>query len=405
MNDISLPDETGFTENEIRFIIQNRNEDVNQLILKSGNNPGVNTKKMAAQILARQKAIKKLPEWSANEKLIFPPVLSVEQCSSEATARYKASLVSGKQLTDITGGMGVDCFYMSQNFEQTDYFEQQEEVTKTAAYNFNQLGRSDVTFHSENSLEFLSQHPLQSDWIYADPARRGSNQEKVVLLSDCTPDVVNNLPLLFANASNILIKTSPLLDIDLAVSQLRYVREVHSVGYEQECKELLFVLNQEKLNQPALLKSVVLDSSGKPAYQIHFTRKDENESPHSFSQPLRFLYEPHAAVLKSGAFKILCKLFNVNKLAASSHLYTSENSVDDFPGRIFEIIAVCKPDAKEIYKFLDQDKANLTLRNFPGKIQDLRKKWRLKEGGDFYLFATTLEDSKKVVIVTKKVKI
>jgi hypothetical protein len=396
---------TGFTETEIEFIQRHRFEDTNKLILQSALFKDVNVKKLAAQILARQKAARKLPEWSANETLIFPPAISVEQCSSEATAKYKAGLVSGTKLTDITGGMGVDCCYMSTRFESVDYFEQQPEVARTAAYNFGILGVKNITVHQENSLTSLAASPLPCDWIYADPARRGSGQEKVVLLADCSPDIVSNLPLLFENAPALLLKTSPLLDIDLAIEQLQFVREVHIVGYEQECKELLFIMKKSGFESGVSLKSVVLDASGQPVHTLVFTRKQETECNSIFSKPLSYLYEPHAAVLKAGGFKMLGEKFGLSKIAVNSHLYTSENLVQNFPGRSFEIVGVTKPDMKAISKYLEGDKANLTIRNFPAKIHDLRKKWRLKEGGDFYLFATTLADKSKVVIVTKKAKI
>ena len=313
--------------------------------------------------------------------------------------------MSGKRLIDVTGGMGVDCYYMSHNFERTDYFEQQPELAEIAAFNFEKLSAKNIQVHFENSIEFLETSPIKADWLYADPARRGSNKEKVVLLADCTPDILANLDLLLSNAPNVLLKTSPLLDIDLAVSQLRYVSEVHIIGYEQECKELLFILNKNNSSGEVLLRSVILDASGSAIHELNFTRQQETDATRSFSKPLSFLYEPHPSLLKAGAFKMISQKFGLYKLASNSHLYTSSSLAADFPGRSFEIIGTCKPDIKEISKYIDGDKANLTTRNFPSKIEDLRKKWRLKDGGDFYLFATTLEDKTRVVIVTRKVKL
>lgn len=394
---------SGLSDTELTFIKNHIQDDVNHLILKSSQFKGIDVKKLAAQILSRQKASKKLPEWSANEKLIFPPALSVEQSSSEAAARYKASVVSGNKLIDITGGMGVDCYYMSQNFNQTTYYEQQAEVAATAAYNFNLLNAKNISVTHDDSLLALLKNNSQADWIYADPARRDNNQEKVVRLSHCTPDIITNLDLLLNSAPNILLKTSPLLDIDLAVKELKNVKEVHIIGYEHECKELLFVINRDHQSDIYQLKICILNASGVVTQSLIFDRNMERMSEISYSYPLSYLYEPHAAVLKAGAFKIPGRLFGINKLAVSSHLYTSEHHVANFPGRTFKIVGVCKPDIQEILKFIKDNKANLTLRNFPAKIHDLRKKWRLKEGGDFYLFATTLYDSKKVIIVTQKV--
>ncbi|GGC00129.1 class I SAM-dependent methyltransferase [Dyadobacter sediminis] len=394
--------EAGFSETEIGFIQTNLKENPGQLILRAGQFKELDVKKLAAQILSRQKAVKKLPEWSANERLIFPPALSVEQCSSEATARYKASLVSGKQLMDVTGGMGVDCFYMSRKFDHALYFEQQEEVAKTAEYNFKQLGCNNITVHNADSIQAIENKKVPSDWIYADPARRNTNREKVVLLSDCTPDITASLPVLFENAPNILLKTSPLLDIDLASRELENLAEVHVIGYEQECKELLFVLKKDCKTENFTIKTRIINAAGEVLHQLDFDRESERNAPVSYSNPLRYLYEPHPAVLKAGAFRTLCAEFDTRKLAVNSQLYTSENYIPDFPGRPFKIVAVCKPDMREISGYIQSGKANLTIRNFPGKTEELRKKWKLKEGGDFYLFATTLTDNAKVVIVTTK---
>ncbi|MCE7066889.1 THUMP-like domain-containing protein [Dyadobacter sp. CY326] len=394
--------ETSFSQLEIDFIKAHMQDDVSQLMLRAGQFKGYDIKKLAAQIQSRQKAVKKLPQWSANPALTFPPALSVEQSSSEGTARYKASIVSGNQLIDITGGMGVDCFYMSQKFEQVQYFEQQAEVAATAKANFKHLGVTNIVVHAENSLENLAINNLPADWIYADPARRNANREKVVLLSGCTPDIVSNLDLLFQNAPQILLKTSPLLDIDLAAKSLKYLKEVHVIGFESECKELLFVMDLNHASNDFEIKIRIVDGAGAVLHRMDFNRETERISQVTYSDPLQYLYEPHAAVLKAGAFKTVSAAFSLDKLSINSQLYTSHALNRDFPGRTFEIIAVCKPDIKEIAKHIQGDKANLTVRNFPAKSEELRKKWKLKDGGKYYLFATTLADNSKVVVVTMK---
>lgn len=391
----------GLTDAEIAFIRAHLHDNPGELILKAGKFKGLDVKKLAAQIQSRQKALKKLPEWSANEKLIFPPALSVEQCSSEATAHYKAGIVSGDTLIDITGGMGIDCYYMSRSFSETHYFEQQPEVASAAIYNFTQLGASHIHIHAGESLHAL-QEGLTADWLYADPARRDANKEKVVRLADCTPDVAGNIGLLFNAAPNILVKTSPLLDIDLASRELQKLKEVHVMGYEQECKELLFVLDREMPDQDFSIKIRVIDAAGHSIHQLDFDREEERSAVVRYSKPLGYLYEPHAAVLKAGAFKTLCARFDVQKLAMHSQLYTSEGYIEDFPGRSFKIVAVCKPDIREIAQHIPDNKANITTRNFPAKPEELRKKWKIKDGGDQYLFATTLADQSKVVIVCVK---
>lgn len=392
----------GFTDAEVAFIRDNIHANAGDLILKAGKFKGLDIKKLAGQIQSRQKALKKLPEWSANEKLIFPPALSVEQCSSEATALYKARIASGGTLIDITGGMGIDCYYMSRRFTETHYFEQQPEVVSSAAYNFAQLGASGIHVHVGESLNAL-RNGLTADWLYADPARRDANKEKVVRLAECVPDVAGNAGLLLSAAPRILIKTSPLLDIDLASKELPKLKEVHAIGYEQECKELLFVLDREMPDAGFKIKVRIIDAAGQPIHELDFDREEERNALVGYSKPLGYLYEPHAAVLKAGAFKTLCTRFDMQKLAMHSQLYTSEEYVNDFPGRSFRIVAVCKPDIREISKHIPGDKANITTRNFPAKPEELRKKWKTKDGGDRYLFATTLADHSKVVIVCTKV--
>lgn len=400
----NIEDEAGFSQAEITFIQAHLKDDVSKLMLRSTQFKGLNIKKLAEQIQSRQKAVKKLPEWSANPELIFPPALSVEQSSSEATAKYKATLMSGHQLIDITGGMGVDCYYMRENFQQVQYFEQQPVVAEAAKFNFEQLRAANICVHTADSIETLKTESYSGDWIYADPARRNANREKVVLLSDCTPDIVEHLSILFERAPNVLLKTSPLLDIDLAAKSLRNLKEVHVIGYEGECKELLFVLKKDWISDTFEIKVRIISSSGDTMNLLDLTRKTEQLAEVHYSTPLKYLYEPHAAVLKAGAFRTICDTFSLNKLAINSQLYTSEHLLNGFPGRVFEVVAVCKPAIREIKKIIGGDKANLTVRNFPASSEDLRKKLKLKDGGMFYLFATTLADNSRVMIVTIKPK-
>lgn len=394
---------TGLTAAEQRFVREHIQDDVATLLLKHRSTPGLDLPKVVKQIAARQKARYKLPEWYRNEQLLFPPPLSVEQGSSQATARYKAGLVAGRHLIDITGGMGVDCYYMSQSFEQTTYFEQQPEVARSAAYNLKVLGADTITIRNEDALAALSQHPLPADWIYADPARRDEQQRKVVRLADCTPDVVTALPLLQQCAPRLLVKTSPLLDIDLSVKELRGVQEVHVIGLESECKEVLYLITTDTpATHEPILKVRILNADGSTSAGFDFTRTDEARAEVQLGEPRKYLYEPHAALLKAGAFRSVASRFGLVKLAPSSHLYTSDTWLPEFPGRGFAVVAVCKPDARELHTHLPDGKANLTLRNFPATIQDLRKKWKIREGGDRYLFATTLADGRKLVVVTQK---
>ncbi len=392
------------TDRERTFVQEHIEANVADLLLQGNRYQDVDLKKVALQIAARQKAKHKLPAWYSNERLHFPPPLSVEQGSSEATARFKASLVSGKKLIDITGGMGVDCFYMSQGFEKTIYFEQQKVVAEAATHNFGELGVADkIEVRAEDAIAALSEKPEPADWLYADPARRDDRQRKIAQLADCTPDLTKELPILFRSAPNILVKTAPLLDINLAIDQLSFVQEVYVIGLDRECKEVLYTLKQSpKAAEDILLKVRILNADGSIRHGLNFTRREEADATPDFAKPLKHLYEPHAAILKAGAFKRVATQFALAKLAVNTHLYTSEELLEDFPGRSFEVVAVCKPEARALAEFTPDGKANLTLRNFPGRVNDLRKKWRLKEGGDVYLFAVELFNGRKVVIVARK---
>lgn len=396
------------TERERDFIREHSQADVPKLLLQQKYKAeGLDLGKLAAQILARQKARHKLPAWYANDRLLFPPPLSVEQGSSEATARFKASLVAGKKLIDITGGMGVDCYYMSEKFDKTLYFDQQENVAQVAAYNFGQLGvGASIEVRAGEAIAALERQPEPADWIYADPARRDDRQRKVAQLADCTPDLPAALPTLFRSAPKILVKTAPLLDIDLAAAQLQSVREVHVVGLESECKEVLYTLEKGYLpGQSIPIRVRILNPEGTPLVSFDFTREEEATANALLSEPQTYLYEPHAALLKAGAFKILAARYGLSKLAPNTHLYTGTRWIPEFPGRGFAVQELCKPNARDLAAFVPEGKANLTVRNFPGKPDDLRKKWRLKDGGDVYLFAAELSDARKVVIVTRKVSV
>lgn len=388
---------------EKKFIREHLLDDVNELLLQASKYKELDVRKLVAQIEARQKARFKLPDWYLNEDLVFPPPLSVEQCSSMAAARYKASLVRGRSLVDGSGGMGVDCFYMSQRFDETTYIEQQQSVAETASENFKILGASNVQVVCGDVMEWGKSQHRKFDWLYLDPARRDTEKRKVVRLEDCSPDIASNLAYFLDLSPRILLKTSPLLDIDQTVHLLQFVKEVHIIGVGDECKEVLYYLDRgESKGKEPLLKVVVLEQDGAVSHQFTFCRSEEAAARVEYSTPELILYEPHPAVLKAGAFRSSAEKFGLKKLGINSHLYTSNKLIPNFPGRCFQIVGICKPNEKEIRKWVPDGKANLTLRNFPAKINDLRKKWRLKEGGDTYLFATTLFNGTTALIVTRK---
>ncbi|MFN8349157.1 MAG: class I SAM-dependent methyltransferase [Spirosomataceae bacterium] len=387
------------SDEQISFIQQHLQQNPTSLLLKYGKEKEF----LVGQIESRQKARYKLPEWYAEPRLVFPPAVSVEQSSSELTGRYKASLVAGTHLIDATGGMGIDAYFFSQRCESVTYIEQHEQLVQTAQHNFEVLRVANIHCIQGNSMEFLQQPENKADWIYVDPARRAADNRRVVGLKDCEPDVIQHLPLLLKKTKQLLIKASPLLDIRQTLIDLPFIKAVHVVAVDNECKELLFELAASGSYKPSpLIKTVNFKNDGRSQF-FDFYRDEETAAAVTLSNPKRYLYEPNAAILKAGAFKSVAGAYQLAKIAPHSHLYTSDDVKTDFPGRIFEVLAIVKADTKVLMPYLPDGKANLFIRNFPATTDDLRKKLKLKDGGDVYLPATTLSNGEKRLLVCKKV--
>lgn len=383
-----------------QFIADHLNDDVSELALKY-RNAKVDMALALRQIEARQLLRKKVPSWSDNEELLFPTRLSIEQCSSEATAQYKASLLHGVSFADLTGGLGIDCYFISQNFEHTNYAEANPELCELARHNFTILGVSEtrhISIYNESAEDYLS-HCAPLDCIFLDPARRDTHGRKVVSIADCTPNVVELQDLLLQKAKKVMVKLSPMLDIGIALKELRHVKEIHVVAVENECKELLFILEPDFDGEPVF--SCVNLQTDQPA--ISFTQDNEKTAALTLAgAPQHYLYEPNAAIMKGGGYRLLCQRYNVKKLHRNSHLYTSENLINDFPGRIFEVDD-WTVFGKKASGLLDGiDKASIAVRNFPMTVAELRKKLKIADGDQIYLFATTLSDERKIIIKTHK---
>lgn len=322
-------------------------------------------------------------------------------------ARYKAGLVSGRLLADLTGGLGVDTWAFAQRMERVFYVEQNAELAQLAAHNLPALGLANVEILHQNALDFLQNSTLfqtetgEADWLYLDPARRDATQSKVFRLEDCEPNILEIKNLLLKIAPNLLLKAAPLLDLDLAFRQLEHVTKAVVVAVEGEVKELLFVLNRSVNQEPEITATNLLKNGSEQNFT--FRRSEEIAAVVDFSPPQVYLYEPHAALLKAGAFRLISARFGIAKLHPNSHLYTSETRRDDFPGRTFRVEAVCKPDKNTLRNHLTDTRANLTVRNFPASVAELRKQLNLKEGGEAYVFATTDPAGRHVLVVTSKV--
>ena len=388
------------------FIFKHRHDDVRALALQASKHQNIDINEALVQIAGRQIAEKKIPTWAKEDLIQYPKHLSMEQCSSEVTAKYKATLVKGNSLTDLTAGFGVDFSFIARNFKKADYVERQETLCELAKHNFNVLGLNHAGIHNTDGIEYLkTMEPV--DCLFLDPARRDANGGKTVAINECEPDVCALEPLLVEKGRKVLIKLSPMLDMHSALNELKWVSELHIVSVNNECKELILILEKGDTAMQEAKKEITISCeqvvNNFSSQHFSYTLSEEKSSPCMLAERIgNYLYEPGAALLKAGPYRLLTTRYQVEKLHPNSHLYTSEKLVD-FPGRCFEVISYTGFGKKELKAFLkDVDKANLTVRNFPTTVADLRKKLKLKEGGDLYIFATTLANGEKVLIKGKK---
>ena len=388
------------SEDTQRFILEHQKDDVRSLALQASKYPQVDMPTAITQISGRQIAAEKIPSWKELDTIWYPRHLSMEQCSSELTARYKASLIQGGSLTDLTGGFGIDCAFLAAGFRTATYVERQDDLCEIAAHNFPVLGLSHIHVKNEDGVNYLREmEPV--DCIFIDPARRNENGGKIVAIKDCEPDVVELEELLLKKADRVMIKLSPMLDLSQALKELAHTQEVHIISVNNECKELLIVLGKEVIDK-VFIHCVNLTSSG--AQHFTFTREQERDCECIYAEQIgKYLFEPNASLLKAGAFRILTSSFPIYKLHPNSHLYTSNEPVESFPGRVFRITGQYSLNKKEIKELLaDVKKANIAIRNFPSTVDELRKRLKLKDGGSVYLFATTLFNGEKVLVRGEK---
>lgn len=384
------------------FIASHKDDDIHQLALQYGKFPTLDMAFILRQINGLQKIKHKVPLFYNNPEILFPVQLSLEQSSSESTAKYKSTLCEGELLIDLTGGFGIDCCFMSTKFEHAIYVERNSELCDIARHNFQRLEKQFVQIVNDQSENFLSNYSGQADWIFIDPARRSDSGKKVALLDDCEPNVRLLAPALLSKAENVMIKLSPMIDISNAVQSLINVAEIHVVSVDNECKEVLMILNRK---ESATIKVTTINlTKTNENEQFEFILQNENKAHASIADKIdTYLYEPNSAILKAGAFKLLSEKLEINKLHKNSHLYTSDNYISNFPGRKFSIIKVWESGKNEL-KALSalHPKANIAVRNYPLSVDEIRKKLKIKDGGYIYLFATTLSNEHKVIIECEK---
>ena len=444
------------------FIKRHLNDDVNKLALSKFPEE-IDKQFVIRQIQARQVLSKKLPSWAESDELIFPKKLSLEQCSSELTAKYKALLLSANPhespqkisadscelvdekvstnqhkstrmisadscelvdektiLVDLTGGMGVDTSFLSDNFDKTYYVEMQEELCDIARHNFKILNKN-IEVVNDNAEHFLMTCG-EVDCIYLDPARRDEYGRKMVSLHDCSPDVAELQDVLFEKAKTVMVKLSPMLDIDIVKKELKNIKEIHIVAVRNECKEILVILGQQATDNGQQSSSIthgsqLIATDLRENWNFSFTEDEEQNAEWTLADKVgRYLYEPGVAFMKAGCFKLLSQKYNLGKLHRNSHLYTSDVLAPDFPGRIFEVINVVPFDKKvkknlwettslssQLTAHSSQPKASIAVRNFPLSAEELKKNLGLQDGGEFYIFGTTMKGEKKIVVLAKKV--
>ena len=380
------------------YINMHLHDDVNQIALSKSPFPDVNSAELANQITAKKKSEKKLPTWFSTDNIYYPPALSIEQTSSEATAQYKAGLAIPGKLLDLTGGFGVDSFYFSKVVDEVTHAEINETLSDIAAYNAGVLGRNNIRFEAKDGFAVLTNSKNHYNTIYIDPARR-SEKGKVFMLKDCTPDVPSHLPQLLASTDRIIVKTAPLLDLTAGFSELDQVSAVHIVSVKNECKELLWVIDKDFTGSPEIV-AVTLNEQIKT---FSFFKPEDQADPKLIDEcaPGAFIYEPDAALLKSGAFDLIGNRYDLKKLHTQTQLYYSETLKTDFPGRIFRLNELRSTSELKKEKTLS---ANVIVRNYPAKAEELIRKYKIKSSKDEFLIFTKLTGNRNVVLKSEIVQ-
>jgi hypothetical protein len=382
------------------FINTNIDKNISKLALQKNPFPEIEWFTILSQIESKTKSKDKLPNWFAAQNIIYPSKISIEQTSSEKTASYKSEIVSGESLIDLTGGYGIDDFYFAKKIKNVIHCEINPELSQIVKHNFEQLNVENISCHAGDSLAILSQLNSKFDWIYIDPSRRNDAKGKVFMLKDCLPNVPENLNFLFKYSDKILIKTAPLLDISAGFSELTHVKSIHIIAVENEVKELLWEIHK-KYSGKTILKTINILNNKEDTFEFIL---DENLEVCEYGLPEKYLYEPNSSIMKSGGFVEVGTCYKLKKLHRHSHLYTNAEIIN-FPGRIFEIEKTFHYHKKEMKSLLEGKKFNITTRNFPETVESIRKKWKIKEGGDQYCFFTTDENDNKIVLICKKIKL
>lgn len=398
---------------DIDFIKTHSNEDSTKLLLSAQKYPRLNVRFLTSIIEGKKKIALKVPEWEERFDLCYPSILSVEQCSSSYTAKYKSRFFEGRDVVDITGGLGVDSFFISEVAKSIVYIERNKELFECVKYNFDRLGVSNAEYINKEvkdrcNLEILSKEKVYT--IYADPSRRGQSDNRIFNPSDYEPDMQKLMKFLLEISERIVIKISPMADISALIKSFGLVSEIVIVSVFNECKEILIIIDREQKTHPlppekVKLLAVNLDKQTKNWDNFEWSLLEERQSKACITTPKKgfHLYEPNSSILKGGAFKLLSNRYPAGKISINSHLYTSSDKITDFPGRTFIIEDILEFDKKNIKAIqLRYPKANVSTRNFPLSPPELKDRLGIKDGGEIFLFGTLFNDNSKNILVCKK---
>ena len=389
-----------------KYIKNHLNDDVFQLALGK-KHPDIDIQFALRQISGYQNIKRKVPSFTEFEGLLYPTHISLEQCSSQSTAQFKALEISklfpdNFSLLDLTCGFGVDAFFISKYAGHAVLLEQNKELADITKHNFSILNKN-VEVINIDAEDFIKSNTKRFDVVFIDPARRGTKGEKVVLLEDCTPNILNLLPDIKKITDVLAIKLSPMFDIKQLIAKLPGIKNIYSIGVDNECKEI-FVIMDFNSNEEKIIAVNISDNENKISLMESTLHAEDNTNILYTAELGKYIYEPYASFLKSGLFKTIANTYNVNKINVNSHLYTSSEYIEDFPGRKLEIVDMVEFNKKEAKRFFEKyKKANITVRNFPITVEMLRKSYKVNSGGENYVFATTIFPSTKVLINCKKI--
>ena len=391
-----------------QFVNEHIDDDPVTLLLQKGKYPDVDIEQAVRQIEGKRQAATKWPSLVCCDNFLFPPRLNREQASSEATANFKREIVkdvyrtvagSPLRIADLTGGMGIDSIALARIEGSTvDYVERNEELCRLTEHNVAALGMENIRCHCKDCMQWLEEQKEHYDILFVDPARRDSHGRKVAAFEDCTPNILENMPLLRSHCHKLLVKASPMTDIDKALMQLRDVSDIFIVAVKGECKELLFLCGENQ-QEPLLHSRDLPEGQG-----MDFLRSEEKRSEAVFCKEVgRYLYEPNAALMKAGPYKMICHAWNVKKLSQNTHLYTSDSHIEHFPGRTLEVLQEVSLNRKAVAAAIPEGKAHVATRNYPTAAAELQKQLGLSEGGELYVIATTT-GSKKTGYICRQPK-